>query len=259
MDKNFTRGIFDWLEAVCSDRRLWPTAFKLAFAISRHINRESRTAWPSQATLAQAIGTDARTVRRLTDQLVKAGYLHVEPQRGRHQTSVYSIVESRTPTPSFHEGETGRVRPLFGDIKPDVYARLDRTCTPEKPDMCVRKSGRVRPTNYRRTIEEPLKEPLRGKTVAPKRPRGSCLSSEWNPSQSDIDFALSEGMTEHECQRQAERFRDYWIGCGKPKKDWGATWRNWVRREVDSPKAGRAGKPSLTDIALSTGGWGRRQ
>lgn len=35
--------------------------------------------------------------------------------------------------------------------------------------------------------------------------------------------------------RTFERFRDYWIGHGKPMKDWMATWRNWVRKENAAP------------------------
>ena len=28
---------------------------------------------------------------------------------------------------------------------------------------------------------------------------------------------------------QRDQFQDYWIGEGKAKKDWNATWRNWMR------------------------------
>ena len=29
---------------------------------------------------------------------------------------------------------------------------------------------------------------------------------------------------------ETERFRDYWLGTGRPMLDWEAVWRNWMRR-----------------------------
>jgi hypothetical protein len=44
----------------------------------------------------------------------------------------------------------------------------------------------------------------------------------------------------------AERFRDYWLavpGARGRKADWGATWRNWCRRECAGGSA-RAVRPA---------------
>lgn len=63
-----------------------------------------------------------------------------------------------------------------------------------------------------------------------KRARNVRLPSDWMPSVQNVEF----------CQRErpdlnpgevANRFRDHWLGNGEAKRDWDATWRNWVRRE----------------------------
>ena len=66
--------------------------------------------------------------------------------------------------------------------------------------------------------------------------RGSRLALDWQPSHADIGFADMEGFTPAEIEREAAKFRDHWIaasGARGVKKSWPATWRNWIRREVD--------------------------
>lgn len=56
------------------------------------------------------------------------------------------------------------------------------------------------------------------------------MSSDWMPTVTMIEFAHANGMEARRVQDEADRFRDYWIGTGKPMADWEATWRNWIRR-----------------------------
>jgi hypothetical protein len=61
--------------------------------------------------------------------------------------------------------------------------------------------------------------------------RGSCLPPEWQPSLADISYALERGMQHQAVEAEAEKFRNYWVaktGAGATKRDWAATWRNWV-------------------------------
>lgn len=57
-----------------------------------------------------------------------------------------------------------------------------------------------------------------------------------------ISWAVqTEGATPDLAARWARKFEDYWKaanGTNARKLDWQATWRNWVRREMDSkPRA----------------------
>jgi hypothetical protein len=44
--------------------------------------------------------------------------------------------------------------------------------------------------------------------------------------------------------REAEAFREYWTGTGKPMIDWTATWRGWILREHKRRFASRRDAPS---------------
>ncbi|WP_421707154.1 hypothetical protein [Algihabitans sp.] len=73
--------------------------------------------------------------------------------------------------------------------------------------------------------------------------RGHRLPDDWSPSPQARLTAQEEGLTDDEIDRCADKFRDYWHaqpGAKGRKCDWQATWRNWVRREVDDGRVGRA-------------------
>lgn len=56
-------------------------------------------------------------------------------------------------------------------------------------------------------------------------------------------------MLAAEVDRQAIRFRDFWIakaGKDAAKQDWQATWRNWIRRALDDKPSLRAASAPMT-------------
>ncbi len=76
--------------------------------------------------------------------------------------------------------------------------------------------------------------PAGTKRASPRR--GKRLPEDWRPSTKDRDFAAKEGLDHAEIDRTADRFRDYWTAKAGPsaiKRDWAATWRNWVRGDAD--------------------------
>lgn len=76
--------------------------------------------------------------------------------------------------------------------------------------------------------------------------RGTRLSLDWKLPKAWGDWAISEGMDEVSVRREADRFRDYWLGVAGSKGvklDWEATWRNWVRKSIDDMKSASP-KPS---------------
>ena len=95
-------------------------------------------------------------------------------------------------------------------------------------------------------LREAGDDPPAGKTRASPR-RGKRLPGDWQPTTKDRDFACKEGLDHDEIERTADRFRDYWTakaGAGAIKRDWAATWRNWVRGAADRRgDDGRGGGP----------------
>jgi hypothetical protein len=82
--------------------------------------------------------------------------------------------------------------------------------------------------------EEKNIKPLKSKAEATN---GSRLPTDWTPSAEDIDFC-KKTRPDLVASQVSERFKDYWIaatGKGATKRDWSATWRNWVRNEKSTP------------------------
>lgn len=55
------------------------------------------------------------------------------------------------------------------------------------------------------------------------------LCADWSLSDANRNFALSRGWLIERVLSEAEKFKDHFLGSGARKKDWDATWRNWVR------------------------------
>src|SRR5262245_7360011 len=75
---------------------------------------------------------------------------------------------------------------------------------------------------------------LQGRSKIPHRNldrRGSRLADDWQPTEADISYAIGRGMSRERMATESERFRNYWhakSGQAATKRDWGATWRNWI-------------------------------
>lgn len=69
--------------------------------------------------------------------------------------------------------------------------------------------------------------------------------------QPDIEWAVTRGLSRQIAEIEAEKFVNYWIGEGKPKKDWAATWRTWVLKALQYRSNARASsrQESKTDQA----------
>jgi hypothetical protein len=70
--------------------------------------------------------------------------------------------------------------------------------------------------------------------------RGMRLSNDWTPSQGCISYAEKLGMEPNEIALEAEKFKNYWTaksGAGASKRDWDATWRNWILNSMERRNA----------------------
>lgn len=73
--------------------------------------------------------------------------------------------------------------------------------------------------------------------------RGTFIASDWQPSADEWAFAIAELGSEASAARQRDKFRNFWLGKSGSdgrKRDWPATWRNWVMREAEDGTASRS-------------------
>jgi hypothetical protein len=91
--------------------------------------------------------------------------------------------------------------------------------------------------------------------------RGCRLPADWRPSPAEVQFALGKGMSERRVFVEAEKFLNYWTaksGAGATKRDWSATWRNWIITSMErgnGPASYRGSSPGtdFTSRRVSTG------
>lgn len=102
---------------------------------------------------------------------------------------------------------------------------------------------------------EPPKVPLSNSEDIKKRERqnrGTRITPDWTPLEPERAFAKTEGFSDWEIQREAQKFRDYWTACAGAKGvklDWSATWRQWIRSGAE--RAGKSPAPTSGDAAAS--------
>ncbi|SSZ40901.1 Uncharacterized protein conserved in bacteria [Bartonella grahamii] len=105
-------------------------------------------------------------------------------------------------------------------------------------------------------IHEQESVPKKAKRV--KTDRGCRLPADFEP---DCDFAIREGLPPERVKVEIAKFRDYWnakAGKDASKRDWQATWRNWVRKAIEDLQKGKNyGKPS-TETTEQQRGWSYR-
>jgi len=74
--------------------------------------------------------------------------------------------------------------------------------------------------------------------AAPKiKTRATRLPPDWKASEADIAYAQRKGLTPSDIQKAEEAFRDHWWARAGPaalKMDWPATWRTWIRRDLEN-------------------------
>lgn len=78
----------------------------------------------------------------------------------------------------------------------------------------------------------------------PATKRASLLPADWQPTEAHRTLAAERGVSILE---EADKFRDWCASTGATKKDWPATFRNWIRNARPTPGNVRALHPLQTD------------
>jgi hypothetical protein len=173
---------------------------------------------PSIPTLAEETGLSENTLRKAIRSLLQRGALLAGGKRydekGGQLPTVYRVVFGVvTPPQNLNQGGAD---PEGGPVQADTPGGVPKSEGNQEP-----------PTN------NPTPKPSAS-------PRGSRLPEGWMPGQHLVDWCAAELVpggrwSEHTrdfVRRQTGKFADYWRaapGQRGVKKDWDATWRNWMR------------------------------
>jgi hypothetical protein len=229
----FTRRKLEWQEAIARDPDISHAACRIALVIGTFLNRKTGDAFPSQETLASILRTHARSVRRLIEQLERAGYLTKSEGGGRGHSNRYrpSLPSSKTGTSA--SGFVNGTATENGDIVSPIGGNKPGHPWQETGTFGAPKRGHGGPTNL---LNEPSENHLRGQP----RSKRTRIPESW-PSQKDIEWAI-DYWTENgrldlvgSVQHHAAKCRNHHIGKGTLAANWPATWRTWAIREIERP------------------------
>lgn len=189
---------------------------------------------PYDATrLARLCGSTPAAFRKAVDGLVDTGKLSVS-EDGIFNRRVQIEIEKRSEK-RLAASQSAKTR----------WGKAQQNQTPADANasnsQCERNANQKPETRKRK--EEPN---------GSSKNRGSRLPDDWVP---DREFAEREGLAAHQIDREADKFRDYWRsqpGQKGVKRDWAATWKNWVRNTVDRMNPP---KPAADDDWRSSPTW----
>lgn len=88
-------------------------------------------------------------------------------------------------------------------------------------------------SNATDTKNDANREPITDNQINIKSARGTRLPEDWELSEEQKQFCKQE-RPDLDPVKVSDGFKDYWIsvaGAKGVKKDWDATWRNWVRNQ----------------------------
>lgn len=173
--------------------------------------------------LAGWCSCDVRVWRRIKQKLIDTGKLYVEGGKLRNRRADRGVDDAlhRVASAADAGRASGRKRSAqTGNIN-DLTGTTVDTPVPTNIEDRSKKDKKGTPSGVPKENPE-----LRGSRIAP----------DWQPTETDIAFALNAGMTHDDLRRESAKFLDYWLGAAGPKSrksDWAACWRTWIRTAIE--------------------------
>lgn len=211
----------------------------LVYLADRH-NPDTEACWPSVGRIARDLGVSEPTVRNAIRELNDLGLISPASQHW-----VESYPKGRRP--NVWQLHMDRVRPKDGFTPKDLFTPKD--VLPPEGERGVSPSPKeVLPPGGKGSLPKPKENPKTTQTSNPKGKRsrsrrGTELSEGWVPDPHVVE-AMREECPHVDLEREHRKFTDYFrgvVGEKGRKKDWNATWRNWIRRAAENaPRGGQA-------------------
>lgn len=181
--------------------------------------------WKPLTLKARILPADNVDVGGLLDELIAAGCVKRGEVGGVEYGAVRNFTKFQRPK------KPNPVHPINNEFRTFVgLTEQSGEAVPHQGGTGGEKPPQMEDGGGRREKETPS-------CGSPPPSRGARLPEDWQPSPSDEDFARQEGLSADDTRREAQKFRDYWhakSGKDATKRDWPATWRNWVRRANES-------------------------
>ena len=140
---------------------------------------------------------------------------------------------SRIVTPASQKNVTRHSESRGVTARHDQRERLEIEERDPDPDLLQTSVAPVDPTSIGAAAPSSVPEQEQAK---PKRSKAKMgLPDTWTPSDQHYELGLSLGLSRASVDQQAERMRDWATAKGERCVDWGARFRNWLRRSAETP------------------------
>jgi DNA-binding MarR family transcriptional regulator len=211
-----------------------PAAKSVLVALADYAGSEHGECWPSQATLARETELSERAVRKYLKKLEDDGFIK-RKRRGTEsggRTSDLITLDMKDERHRRQDVPEGNRHDVPGGYRHHVPGGY-RHHVPGAPAPRSGEPSLEPSLPMSEDIGERARMPFALTPPGPPPETRACrLPPDWQPNASDLAFARGEGLSQEEISREADRFRDHWVaksGKDATKRDWSATWRNWIR------------------------------
>jgi hypothetical protein len=275
------------ISAIAADVRLKDSDVRVAVVLLfKFHNTKEGKCFPSYETIAQAAGCGRRTAIRAVERLKQTGWLAVAPGHAgysnRYAFPTVVTAESLANSPTDDTPDTtvvtpaspGWCHPSHPTSDPDVTQTHEQNTgtehmngTHEGPPQQQAFSSSPPAGGINNGVAgEPLTastSPVgRGAGAAAKSPprkkpavsKGTRLSVDWQPSDGDLEYARNLGMPESMIEREATKFKNYWLGVPGSKGvklDWSHTWANWCIRSIEFAASNHKARANTTSAMIA--------
>jgi hypothetical protein len=224
---------------------LTPANLSVFVALAMRADYSGYDCIPSLQTIANDCGINRDTVASSITALERAGLIGVErrSENGRLQSSRYTILAVENPLVADKALPNDSASPELvvgsADYQTPVSSRLTR----------LKQEEHVKTNSSNELLDapqpgKPAKQEKPKPASKPKSNRGTRIPDSFQITDELRKWAIAEGATAVQVERETAKFVDYWSavpGARGVKLDWIATWRNWIRRNLEDHRTGYAG------------------
>lgn len=195
-----------------------PSAKLVLLSLADHANK-SGYCWPSIARLSKRTGLSRATIFRSIETLTGLGLVAQAYEQGK--VNKYNLILPVSSCDQSHGDTSIMVIPDPSHIETPPVSSCDQTRLMVRPEPSL-------------TIKEPSTK------------RARAISADWMPDASLLAWAV-ERAPNVDTNIESEKFINYYLSKGDARKDWAASWRNWIIRATRDYTNGGSRFPTRMD------------
>lgn len=195
-----------------------PSAKLVLLSLADHANTTGYC-WPSIARLSKRTGLSRATIFRSIETLTGLGLIAQSYTQGK--VNKYTLTLPVSSCDQSHTETSIMVTPHQYHSDTTPVSSCDQTSLIVRPKPSL-------------TIKEPSSK------------RARAISADWEPSESLLAWAV-ERAPSVDTNIESEKFVNYYLSKGDARKDWAASWRNWIIRATRDYTNGGSRFPTRMD------------